>query len=49
MAIEMVNRQIRFLWNVGGNVGVVTNSEVLKTASKDYQNDRDWYSIEAER
>lgn len=43
----MVNRRIRFLWNVGGGTGVVTHPEVLEPG--DIKGDNSWYRIEAVR
>lgn len=43
----MVNRRIRFLWNVGGGTGVLTHPEVIEAG--DIQGDNSWYRIEAER
>lgn len=47
MAIEMFDRKIRFVWNVGGGTGVVTHPEVLQVGS--LADDKLWYRIEAER
>jgi laminin alpha 1/2 len=47
IALEIVDRKVRFLWNVGGGTGVVTHPEILE--SGDLQKDRFWYRIEAER
>lgn len=47
LALEIVNRRVRFLWNVGGGTGIVTHPEVIE--SGDFQDDRFWYRIEAER
>lgn len=47
MAIEMFDRRIRFVWNVGGGTGVVTHPEVLQVGS--LADDKLWYRIEAER
>ena len=43
----MVDRKIRFVWNVGGGTGVVTHPEILE--SGDFSDDEFWYRIEAER
>nr|XP_018899369.1 PREDICTED: laminin subunit alpha-1 [Bemisia tabaci] len=48
LAVEMVNRKIRFVWNVGGDTGEVTNAVHIQTAG-DLSNDQHWYRIEAER
>ncbi|XP_029679159.1 laminin subunit alpha-1-like [Formica exsecta] len=47
VALEIVDRRVRFLWNVGGGTGILTHPEILE--SGDLQNDRFWYRIEAER
>ncbi|XP_014473559.1 PREDICTED: laminin subunit alpha-1 isoform X3 [Dinoponera quadriceps] len=47
IALEIVDRRVRFLWNVGGGTGLLTHPEVLE--SGDPQNDTFWYRIEAER
>ncbi|XP_048508975.1 laminin subunit alpha-1 [Athalia rosae] len=47
VALEMVNRRIRFVWNVGGGTGVVIHPEVIEPG--DIQSDNYWYRIEAER
>jgi len=47
IALEIVDRRVRFLWNVGGGTGILTHPEILE--SGDLQNDRFWYRIEAER
>ncbi|KAL6255156.1 hypothetical protein P5V15_013489 [Pogonomyrmex californicus] len=47
VALEIFDRKVRFLWNVGGGTGVLTHPEVL--GSGDLQNDTSWYRIEAER
>ncbi|XP_076178093.1 laminin subunit alpha-1-like [Ptiloglossa arizonensis] len=47
MALEIINRRVRFVWNVGGGTGFLTHPEVIE--SGDFQDDRSWYRIEAER
>lgn len=47
VAVEMYNRKIRFVWNVGGGTGVITHPEVIE--SGDPQKEKYWYRIEAER
>ncbi|XP_078049382.1 wing blister isoform X1 [Augochlora pura] len=47
LALEIINRRVRFVWNVGGGTGVVTHPEELKTG--DFNDDRYWYRIEAAR
>ncbi|XP_066906769.1 laminin subunit alpha-1 [Halyomorpha halys] len=48
IAIEMVNRKIRFVWNVGGGMGEVTHPHHIQTAG-DLSKDQHWYKVEAER
>ncbi|KAL0132326.1 hypothetical protein PUN28_000249 [Cardiocondyla obscurior] len=47
IALEIVDKKVRFLWNVGGGTGILTHPEILE--SGDIHNDRFWYRIEAER
>ncbi|XP_076751939.1 wing blister [Xylocopa sonorina] len=47
LALEIVNRRVRFVWNVGGGTGIVVHPEVIRNG--DLQNDSLWYRIEAER
>ncbi|XP_076279706.1 wing blister isoform X1 [Lasioglossum baleicum] len=47
LALEIVNRRVRFVWNVGGGTGVLTHSEIIEGG--DFQDDQFWYRIEAER
>ncbi|XP_015607311.1 laminin subunit alpha-1 [Cephus cinctus] len=47
VALEMVDRKIKFVWNVGGGTGVITHPEVIESGH--IQNDDSWYRIEAER
>ncbi|XP_077268130.1 wing blister isoform X1 [Temnothorax americanus] len=47
VALEIVDKKVRFLWNVGGGTGILTHPEVLE--SGDLQKDKFWYRIEAER
>ncbi|XP_039307072.1 laminin subunit alpha-1 isoform X3 [Solenopsis invicta] len=47
VALEIIDKKVRFLWNVGGGTGILIHPEVLE--SGDLQNDRFWYRIEAER
>ncbi|KAF3427281.1 LOW QUALITY PROTEIN: hypothetical protein E2986_11364, partial [Frieseomelitta varia] len=47
LALEIVDRRVRFVWNVGGGTGILTHPETLQ--SGDLQDDTIWYRIEAER
>lgn len=49
IAIEMVDRQIRFLWNAGGGTTVLTHPLKLLPSPDDLSDDTRWYKIEAER
>ncbi|XP_043229158.1 laminin subunit alpha-2-like isoform X2 [Amphibalanus amphitrite] len=49
MALEMVNRRIRFLWNNGGQTRMVEHPRRLKTNSEQLMKDQHWYIIDAER
>lgn len=44
----MVNRKMRFIWNVGGGPGEVTHPLHIQTAG-DLSKDQHWYRVEAER
>ncbi|CAA3033140.1 Hypothetical predicted protein [Olea europaea subsp. europaea] len=48
IAVEMVNRKIRLVWNLGGEPGEVTHPMHIQTAG-DLGNDQHWYRIEAQR
>ncbi|XP_061943056.1 laminin subunit alpha lam-3 isoform X4 [Apis cerana] len=47
IALELVDRKVRFVWNVGGGTGILTHPEIIH--SSDIQDDKSWYRIEAER
>ncbi|GLG97830.1 Laminin subunit alpha [Gryllus bimaculatus] len=47
MALEMVNRTIRFVWNAGGGVGVVVHPQKIEKAV--LREDKNWYRIQVER
>ncbi|CAB0032889.1 unnamed protein product [Trichogramma brassicae] len=47
VAIEMYDRKIRFVWNVGGGTGVITHPQILNAGS--LTDETMWYRIEAER
>ena len=47
LALEIVDRRVRFVWNVGGGTGILTHPETLQ--SGDLQDDTIWYRVEAER
>ena len=49
LAVEMVDRQIRFMWNVGGGTHVLTHPLKLQPSPDDLTDDSLWYKIEAER
>lgn len=47
LAIEMVKRKIRFVWNLGGGTTSITHS--MELHKKDLSFDEAWYQIEANR
>ena len=47
--IEMIDRQIRFLWNASGGTTVFTHPLKLQLRPYDLSDDSRWYTIEAER
>nr|XP_034195684.1 laminin subunit alpha-1 isoform X1 [Osmia lignaria] len=47
IALEIVDKRVRFVWNVGGGTGILVHPEVIE--SGDLRNDTSWYRIEAER
>lgn len=48
LAVEMINRKIRFVWSLGGEPGEVTHPMHIQTAG-DLANDQHWYKIEVQR
>ena len=49
MAIEMVDRKIRFLWNNGAGTTAITSNVTLESARNLPKEDHMWYRITAER
>ena len=47
IALEMVKKQIRFLWNLGDTTAVITHP--IKMQIGDPKKEDDWYHIEANR
>lgn len=47
LAVEMVKRKIRFVWNLGGGAASITHS--MELHKKDLAYDEAWYQIEANR
>lgn len=47
IALEIVDKKVRFVWNVGGGTGILVHPEVIENG--DLRNDTSWYRIEAER
>lgn len=45
MAIEMVDRKIRFLWNAGGGSQVITHNLIIETNDPFMNKDDQWYKI----
>ncbi|XP_055952530.1 laminin subunit alpha-1-like isoform X1 [Argiope bruennichi] len=48
MALEMVNRRIRFLWNVGGGTHTITHPKEIET-NDELSKKEQWFKIEANR
>ena len=49
MALEMVDRKIRFMWNTGAGTAVITHKLRIETAYNLARQDDMWYKITAER
>lgn len=49
MALEMVDRKIRFLWNNGAGTVAITHNVTIDTANNLATEDSMWYKITAER
>lgn len=49
MAVEMVDRKIRFLWNAGGGTKVLVHSLNIETNDQQLLKDSQWYKIEVNR
>lgn len=49
LALEMVDRKIRFVWNVGGGTQVLTHPLDLLPISDDLNDDSRWYHILVQR
>ena len=49
LAVEMVNRSIRFLWNTGKDTQAVNHSLELMTNDEELPSESHWYIIEANR
>ncbi|XP_076668102.1 wing blister isoform X2 [Andrena cerasifolii] len=47
IALEIIDKRVRFVWNVGGGTGVLIHPQVIEGG--DVQDDRSWYRVEAER
>lgn len=47
LALEMVKRKIRLLWNLGGETKIITHPVTIQT--RDLKYDDAWYQIEANR
>lgn len=48
LAVEMINRKVRFVWDVGGGPAELTHPLHIQTAG-DLQKDQHWYKIEIQR
>ncbi|KAH9420223.1 Laminin subunit alpha-2 [Dermatophagoides pteronyssinus] len=49
MSIEMVNRQIRFIWSTGNNERMITHPLNILTNDASLSKDSHWYKIEVKR
>ena len=49
MAIEMVDRRVRFVWNCGAGSRAIVNNVTIETANNLKSDDHMWYKITAER
>ena len=49
MAIEMVDRKIRFLWNAGGGTQVLMHTRPIETNDPHMLKDNQWYKIQVNR
>ena len=49
MALEMVNRRIRFVWNNGGQTQTIEYPRRLRANNEQLMKDQHWYIIDAER
>ncbi|KAG0419196.1 hypothetical protein HPB47_004290, partial [Ixodes persulcatus] len=49
MAIEMVNRKIKFSWNAGGGTHSITHNMVIETNERQLERDSRWYKVEVFR
>ena len=49
MAIEMVDRKIRFLWNAGGGTQVLAHNLLIETNDPHLLKDNQWYTITVHR
>ena len=49
MAIEMVDRRIRFVWNNGAGSQAIEHNVTIETANDIRHDDHMWYRITAER
>ncbi|RWS26450.1 Laminin subunit alpha-2-like protein, partial [Leptotrombidium deliense] len=49
MAIEMIDRKIRFLWNAGGGTQVIEHNLLVETNDQQLSKDTQWYRIEVNK
>eukprot|EP00094_Tigriopus_californicus_P001836 TCALIF_01772-PA protein Name:"Similar to Lama1 Laminin subunit alpha-1 (Mus musculus)" AED:0.11 eAED:0.12 QI:0/0.86/0.58/1/0.95/0.95/24/1780/2877 len=49
MAIEMVDRRIRFLWNNGAGTQVISHNVTIETSNDLVRDEHAWYKITAQR
>ena len=49
LALEMVERRVRFVWNCGAGSGAIVSNVTIETANNLKADDHMWYKITAER
>ena len=49
LALEMVERRVRFVWNCGAGSGAIVSNVTIETANNLKSDDHMWYKITAER
>ncbi|KAL3869140.1 hypothetical protein ACJMK2_041857 [Sinanodonta woodiana] len=49
LSVELVNRKVRFNWNIGGGVGSVTHDTTVVDEGSVFKEAAKWYRVNAER
>lgn len=49
MAVEMIKRKIRFLWNAGGGTQIIEHNLTIDTNDEQLSKNDQWYKIEVQR